>query len=87
MKIKNFPGEKIPTAVSQIRSAIQRLTFLKTLSIDFERKLLTTFQSTPVDEFNNTFNLLDLQEKLGQVYSTVDKMLEIAGLAYRALVD
>ena len=65
MKIKNFPGEKIPTAVSQLRSAIQRLTFLKKLPMDLERKLLTTFQSTSVDEFNNIFNLLDLQEKLG----------------------
>ena len=87
MKIKDFPGEKIPTAVSQLQSAIQRLTFLKKLPMDLERKLLTTFQSTSVDEFNNIFNLLDLQEKLGQAYPTVDKILEIAGSAYRALVD
>ena len=64
LTITFFEGENTPTVVSQLRSAISRLTFLKELPREIVLKLLDVFQSSSVPHFNDVFRFCDLQYKI-----------------------
>ena len=58
LTITFFEGENTPTVVSQLRSAISRLTFLKELPHEIVLKLLDIFQSSSVPHFNDIISFL-----------------------------
>jgi hypothetical protein len=66
-EIKKVIGEDISKVVSLLRGAINRLTSIHKLPDDIVKVLLGVFQTTSVDEFNATFNLLAKQRKQSAV--------------------
>jgi hypothetical protein len=71
-KVKNFQikkvlGEDIAKVTSLLRGAINCLTSIHKLPEDIVKILIGVFQTTLVDEFNSTFNLLEKQRKQSAV--------------------
>ena len=66
LKLTDYQGENVSSVVSQVRSAISRLTFLGKLPHDIVPKLLDVFQSSSVIAFNDVFKFVALQNKIGQ---------------------
>ena len=87
LRISSFEGENVSTVVSQLRSAISRLTFLNKLPHDIVPKLLEVFQSSSVPLFNDVFRFCDLQRKIGQKTQTASELLSLASSTYRELVE
>ena len=54
MSIKEFEGENVSVAVSQLRTSISRLSLLKTFPVDIVKRLLLIFQTSSVSEFNDS---------------------------------
>ena len=86
-KITSFQGKNVSIACYQIRSAITRLRFLKTLPSDLTAKLLTVFQTSSVAAFNDIFRFLDLQRKIGSLVLTPANLINLANSSYRELVE
>ena len=59
-----FEGENMFTVVSQLCTAISRLTVLDKLPRDIVAKLLEVLQSSSVHLFNDVFRFCDLQRKI-----------------------
>ena len=88
LKLTDFQGENVSTVVSQLRSAISRLTFLGKLPHDIVPKLLDVFQSSSVPAFNDVFKFVALQNKIGQATTlTHAKILVLASTTFRELVE
>ena len=90
LKLTDFLGENVSTAVSQLRSAISRLSFLDKLSHDILHKLLDVFQSSSVPAFNDVFKFVSLQIKIDSLAaksSTHSSLLVLASTNHRELVE
>ena len=88
LKLTDFHGENVSTVVSQLRSAISRLTFLGKLPHDIVPKLLDVFQSNSVPAFNDVFKFVGLQNKIGQAKTlTHADILVLASTTFRELVE
>ena len=88
LKLTDFQGENVSTVVSQLRSAISRLTFLGKLPHDIVPKLLDVFQSSSVPAFNDVFKFVALQNKIGQATTlTHAEILVLASTTFRELVE
>ena len=61
MSIKEFEGENVSVAVSQLRTSISRLSLLKTFPVDIVKRLLLIFQTSSDSEFNDFFKMISLQ--------------------------
>ena len=61
MTIKEFEGENVSAAVSQLRTSIFRLSLLNKLPVDIVKRLLLIFQTSSVSEFNDLFKMIALQ--------------------------
>jgi hypothetical protein len=66
-QIKKVIGEDISKVTSLLRGAINCLTSIHKLPDDIIKILLIVFQTTSVDDFNATFNLLEKQRKQSAV--------------------
>jgi hypothetical protein len=79
-KITNIRGEDIYKVVSLLRGACNRLRHINKLPEDIVKTLLTVFQTSSVDSFNETFHLLQKTRKhaavLRKTGSTPDLTLE-----------
>ena len=90
LKLTDFPGENVSTAVSQLRSAISRLSFLDKLPHDILHKLLDVFQSSSVPAFNDVFKFVSLQIKIDPLAAkslTHSSLLVLASTTHRELVE
>jgi hypothetical protein len=62
--IGNIQGEEVTKVTSQIASAINRLKQIGKLPQDMTMHLLTTMQTSSVDEFNKVFSAIEVQKTL-----------------------
>ena len=89
MPIKEFEGENVSTAVSQLPTYISRLSFLNKLPVDIVKRLLLIFQTSSVSEFNNLFKMIALQKRdnRGHSYHDFHDILTLASDTYRELLE
>ena len=89
MSIKEFEGENVSTAVSQLRTSISRLTLLNKLPVDIVKRLLLIFQTSSVSEFNDLFKMIALQRRGNRGHSFHDSndILTLASETYRELLE
>jgi ferredoxin-fold anticodon binding domain-containing protein len=94
-KITNVRGEDIYKVVSLLRGACNRLKHINKLPEDIVKTLLTVFQTSSVDSFNETFHLLQKTRKHAAVLSqtgslpslTTDKIFKLAESDYRDMLQ
>ena len=71
LKLADFQGENVFTAISQIRSVISHLSFLDNLPHDIVPKLLDVFQSSSITTFNDVSKFITLPTKIGKTKSPI----------------
>jgi hypothetical protein len=92
-KITNVQGEDIYKVVSLLRGACNRLRHINKLPEDIVKILLTVFQTSSVDSFNETFHLLQKTRKHAAVLRktgsspdlTLEGIFKLAESDYRDL--
>ena len=89
MTIKEFEGENVSAAVSQLRTSIFRLSLLNKLPVDIVKRLLLIFQTSSVSEFNDLFKMIALQRRGNRGHSFHDSndLLTLASETYRELLE
>jgi hypothetical protein len=93
-KITNVEGKDICMVVSLLRGTINCLTYIKKIPEDITKTMLKVMQTSSVDSFNETFHLIEKQQKHFSVLCktgrndadiTVDEIFILAEAEFRDL--
>ena len=96
MKLTNFNGENVDTAISMIRGAISRLKTVEPPRVpsDIQTQLLHVFQTSSEITFNDHFKQVEQQYNIdvathrkGSTLLSVGDILTLAASLYRARVE
>jgi hypothetical protein len=86
MDNKKIIGENIDEAVGLLLVGIGHLRNLNKLSYNLDKQLLTIFQMTSVDAFNNIFKFTYINVRMGIVKVNADYLLDTALKAYKEML-
>jgi len=85
MRISEYEGENVAHVVSLLRGAIRRLEMIKFLPQDILHLLISIFQTTSVERFNEIFKAMYNNLLLGIKKPTIEEILVVAERNYNEL--
>ncbi len=86
MDIKKIVGKNVDEAVGLLRVGIGHLRNLNKLPYDLNKQLLTIFQTTSVDAFNDIFKFTDINVRMKIMTVNADYLLDTALKAYKEMM-
>ena len=86
LNLQDIKGEKVGTAISQMRGALLRLKALDKVPYDMVERILDIMQTSSVDKFNRFFEALSFQLRLNPNAYKADDILHLAEKTHREFV-
>ena len=89
MKLTNYQGKNVDTAMSHLRGALICLKVVRKVPEDIMEKLIEVFQMTSVSDFNDIFKVLKINMKLDASVEKPDleEIIKIAKTNYREMKE